>query len=163
MKPNWKHAPAWATRLMLSNGTGEYAWADDGLVVCKVGGCNPFTMSRDLWTEIERRPTTQWDGQGLPPVGTECEVLQPDTWVRCTILAVHVNSSGSTDVIYSYGDDWAFQSKSRRFRPIRTAEQIAAAEREVGIAEIRQALVTSAKGSIESTIWDAGYRKQVTP
>ena len=48
------------------------------------------------------------------------------------------------------------------FRPIRTAEQIAEEDRDRGIAELRQLLISGAKGSIESVIYDAGYRKQVS-
>ena len=164
MIPDWKDAPEWATRLMRSiKVANRHTWVDDSNLAQVVGSDCVFGAHLPDWVEIERRPGAAWDGQGLPPVGTVCEVEDPQSgrWCECLILAWDAELA-----VFSAGGEYPYQydgSTAGSFRPIRTAEQIAAEEREVGIAEIRQALVTSAKGSIESTIWDAGYRKQVAP
>lgn len=108
-----------------------------------------------------------WNGEGLPPAGAECEVIPHNTqWGFSIITPYHCT-------ILAYHDDFVWLDMSVPgvpvstrvdkvdFRPIRTADQIAADEREAGIAGIRQTLISNAKGSIESAIWDAGYRKQV--
>ena len=74
----------------------------------------------------------EWNGEGLPPVGTVCAVLNSDLgnpqWERCTILY-----SGKHRVVYdseSCEERVAFieDLKFRQARPIRTPEQIAAEE-----------------------------------
>jgi hypothetical protein len=100
-----------------------------------------------------------WDGQGLPPVGTVCEV---QTWVNrewkvTTVLAHHLGfgvHSSSTD-----GDDVEAEvAPCQDFRPLGSAD------REAAIAEMRE--LTRAPGvdypvsyDQAARLYDAGYRK----
>lgn len=61
-----------------------------------------------------------WDGEGLPPVGCECECQFRGEWQKCTILF-----SGKRIVVVMVDDDeYPFESKGSLFRPIRSeAEQ----------------------------------------
>lgn len=117
------------------------------------------------------RPTeraVEWDGDGEPPAGTECAVLNSalgdPAWERCTILYY-----GKHRVMYdseSCEERVAFiqDLKFRKAKAIRTQEQIAAEEREKAIEEM---ILLDEKGSLSRThfcglLYDAGYgRKQV--
>jgi hypothetical protein len=112
-----------------------------------------------------RNVKQEWTGEGLPPVGTVCEYLgahQYDQWSKVTIFAEWKDL-----VFVDFGDGWRQERDSSRFRPIRTPEQIAAEERSIAVSEIVHAVGWPA-GTIGATeaaerIYDAGYRKQVTP
>lgn len=78
-----------------------------------------------------------WDGKGLPPTGTVCEVLnntldRPE-WERCTILfmgkfkAVY-ESESCHERVADVSESWMIS-----FRPIRTPEQLAAERRALAI------------------------------
>ena len=119
--------------------------------------------------------TIEWNGEGLPPVGTVCEV---QTWVnrewkQTTILAHHLGfavHSWSTE-----GDDMEVDSAPPQdFRPIRTPEQIAAEERIAGLNEMIRHMKDHPLGThgashlqelmihedVARDLWEAGYRKQ---
>lgn len=57
-----------------------------------------------------------WNGEGLPPVGCECECQFRGEWQKCTILF-----SGKQIVVVMVDDDeYPFESKGSLFRPIRS-------------------------------------------
>lgn len=63
----------------------------------------------------------QWDGTGLPPVGTECEVMDKDhdhIWHRCKILA-HIVRKGLPCAVFESEPSVSCCS-DRYFRPLRT-------------------------------------------
>lgn len=63
----------------------------------------------------------QWDGTGLPPVGTECEVMDKDhdhIWHRCKILA-HIVRKGLPCAVFESEPSVSYCS-DRYFRPLRT-------------------------------------------
>lgn len=63
----------------------------------------------------------QWDGSGLPPVGTECEVMDKDhdhIWHRCKILA-HINRKGLSCAVFE-SEPTVSCCSFRYFRPLRT-------------------------------------------
>lgn len=116
-----------------------------------------------------------WDGTGLPPVGTACEIhgtvwqeLHGDefSWRRVEIIA-HTNFGGSDVAV---GRDiecatlgWGIASK---FRPIRTPEQIAAEERQKAVdqmlADYQYTVGPCIHGLVRSQaerLYDVGYRK----
>lgn len=137
------------------------------------------------WEPVSKK-NVEWDGVGLPPVGMVCE------WAGCTYAPedpkepdLHVGDrvkiiAHFKDVDFdlaaftfnpqvhnpSRGSAWVNQGASGCFRPIRTPEQIAAEERELGITEIARAmmigLVVAGSGDFEraTKLYDAGYRKQ---
>lgn len=125
------------------------------------------------------RPKKQgaWDGEGLPPVGTVCEVLWNESRMEYLITKVFgVNEHGQPIHRFDEGpkkyqyqaDVLRTASGTQVFRPIKTAEQLAEEEKVAAIAEM-QAVVMAASGCTVSTIseclaivalYEAGYRKQ---
>ncbi|WP_458736988.1 hypothetical protein [Pseudomonas chlororaphis] len=106
--------------------------------------------------------TTEWTGEGLPPVGTVCEFrVETDDWRQCEVIA--------------HKDDYAvcwihcnkiLASSGHAVRPIRTPEQIAAEERQTEInrmVAIAQMLDKGWARRVCASLYDAGYRKQVAP
>lgn len=130
--------------------------------------CNgeQYHVFPEYWS-WEERPA-QWDGQGLPPVGTVCEVDIWEEWPRCEIIAHFQQRCG---VVAAFTVEVVDGAKSldaygaEFFRPIRTAEQIAAEEREAAIEELRKLLSRVACDDYHAAVAmiDAGYRKQVAP
>lgn len=118
-----------------------------------------------------------WTGEGLPPVGTVCEVLWNESrmeYLRTKVFGVNehgkpIHRFDEGPKKYEYqADALVTATGTKVFRPIRTPEQIAAEEREAGVEGIRQAVSKSpnckAHGvnwDIACAIYDAGYRKQV--
>lgn len=94
----------------------------------------------------------QWDGTGLPPVGTECEFLSNDTtWGKVVIIGY----DGDRVVFKPSGETYYGIEPSERqiFRPLRT-------EREKAIEQIRKvgsSLPASVPFAIEeaTAIYDA--------
>lgn len=109
----------------------------------------------------------EWEGSGLPPVGTVCEYRlgEDGTWFKCKIMYV---LSGTDDCFVAWcdhlGSDQSFEFSSKRYklqlRKIKTPEQIAAEERLHTIDEMI-ALVGrySTFKDVMGMLYDAGYRK----
>jgi hypothetical protein len=111
------------------------------------------------------RPAT-WSGEGLLPVGTVCELRahKMNEWGRAVIKFASRNV-----VVWDWEGEPSTSGLCTRyaheieFRPIRTPEQIAAEEREKAIVELI-ADTDGALGPYEAgKVYDACYRKQVTP
>ncbi|HIE1839352.1 TPA: hypothetical protein ACXJW0_002029 [Pseudomonas aeruginosa] len=104
---------------------------------------------------FERPAKVEWDGQGLPPVGTVCEYYADEnTWRRCEIVA---HKDGQAVVWVNNAHIWA--SSGASLRPISTPEQIAAQEREKAIEEMCFAEETLTVKQAKA-LYDAGYRRQ---
>lgn len=105
---------------------------------------------------------TNWNGEGIPPVGTVCE-WHPNVhgWVEVTILGRDANCTW-----YRVKGEAASQTCRNMafFRPIRTPEQIASEERRVEIKHMQAASCGNAMPPIcesaAAALYDAGYRKQ---
>lgn len=118
---------------------------------------------------VHRKPEEQspWNGAGLPPVGTVCEIKFNGEWTECEIVAHKTCDNGARTLAIAWIDENTLdQSHGIRLRPVRTAEQIAAEERKAAIDEmVRLALhqsyvITEAQAKILlSRIYDSGYRK----
>lgn len=70
------------------------------------------------------RPT-EWRGpeDGLPPVGTVCEVRGLDgEWVQCTIVA-HVEEGGDPEAVYQTSDGWDWNPSPYAFRPLKSDKE----------------------------------------
>lgn len=113
-----------------------------------------------------------WTGEGLPPVGIDCEVMGgglPSTafdWERCTILLINEGADGRSQVCTrDFRGDLAIyypEIDAVYFRPIRTPEQIAAEARERAAWEMRDIFIaapgiTTVDGM--KSLYDSGYRK----
>lgn len=110
-----------------------------------------------------------WSGEGLPPVGTVCELRahKLTDWSMAKIEFAYRNV-----IVW----DWigepsmnglcAAYAHNVEFRPIRTPEQVAAEERESEIKAMADIYRDAPGLGVESGIaalYDAGYRKQVKP
>lgn len=133
----------------------------------KVTGDYAEMWYRGRWVSVIGPATGQyvprpiaWTGEGPPPIGTECEARHPrGAWLA--VKVVHREGRSSCCVcVEKNGRIWW----SSAFRPIRTPEQIAAAERESQIDAIRKAAIGQytqhgISWDAATAIYDAGYRK----
>lgn len=108
-----------------------------------------------------------WTGEGLPPVGTVCEFKANILgWVQATITAVTELSIVFTRPSYQNGrplvEERLPHKAIERFRPIRTPEQIAAEDRDKAINQMEFDSGYLDRGAF-TKLYDAGWRKQVTP
>ena len=135
--------------------------------------CDSFHNSRRAsFSYVTPRPAP-WTGEGLPPVGTVCEINHPTMdWVRCEIVAHKVmDCGGQTHAIAWIDGDTMDQSQGLRFRPIRTPEQIAAEERKLQREQLAYLIAgymgfddpREADTKLAAYIFDHEYRKQVAP
>ena len=143
---DWSKAPKWANvRLVHVLSGGAACWADAHRDGAKAGRddreSSEFKLVAKCWAVLATRPTTQpaaWNGVGLPPVGTVCEVMVgglpsfAQDWEECTVLLISAGADGKAQVctrdasgdlaIYHLGRDAVY------FRPTQTTEQIAEQE-----------------------------------
>lgn len=120
------------------------------------------------------RRKTEWNGEGLPPVGTVCEIKNSRMgWVRCEIIAhKHFDCGAKPHAIAWIDGNNIDQSEGIRFRKIKSPEQIAAEERLHKIRNAHTAIartLDSFRGDIPAegvsrtiieAMIDAGYSKQ---
>lgn len=120
-------------------------------------------VSAEREATFEARPQEAWDGHGLPPVGTVCEIKHRDIgWVRCEIVAHKSFSCGGlTHAIAWIDENTLDQSQGVRFRAIRTPEQIAAEEREKAVGDMAMSIQgVPYQYPTLYALFDAGYRRQ---
>jgi len=147
---DWNKAPEQANvRLVHVSSSDIACWASahkDGAVATwsdKKTFILTFKLVAKHWVVLSARPTTQpatWNGVGLPPVGTTCEVMVggcpsvAHDWEGCVVLLTSTGADGKAQVctrdlcgdlaIYHLGHDAVY------FRPIQTTEQVAENEQE---------------------------------
>lgn len=179
---DWSKGPQDATHFMTESHDRFAGWL-------KLDG-NDWRYKRhhtpdEAWMPIDIEPRetdsivirpTPWNGEGLPSVGTVCEFFSEMNDGADWHAALR--SGMSVEVIAhfntGYGEVAAFiftdgsskqveQAQAECFRPIKTAEQIAAEEREKAIEEMRQSLKYPGGVNVLyvcTTLYDLGYRKQ---
>ena len=113
------------------------------------------------------RPKKQeaWNGEGLPPVGTVCDMHIDDFgWITGTVV-VHIDLDEPTAVAHN-GEE-VFHGNASDFRPIKTAEQVASEDREKAIEEMVFGVCgcepdggNTSAFMVCGFLYDAGYRKQ---
>lgn len=168
---DWSKAPAWANVFLgPACGSGNFAWAesfiDEARYMLEHGSGHNGRLNLvgyHNWSLVSERPAAQqWNGTGLPPVGTVCEFREYcGTWAECTIIGEFkgriicgCNATGTVGYI-----------DLEELRPIRTPEQIAAEEREAAIkhaCSVVGCAVGSLYGDVVKNVIDAGYRRQST-
>lgn len=177
---DWSKAPEGATHYLPADGVINACWYilnEDRMAVMLAGKKDEWSWrnidSHDREILIPRaipRPasTGTWNGAGLPPVGTVCEV-NCSGWRRCEVFAHKVEGDSDPDVLFSHTRDdgwpaWNWARDQSRFRPIRTPEQIATDERDRAVDAMMETFMVT--GSVKSTLrsaclalYDAGYRK----
>lgn len=95
----------------------------------------------------------QWDGTGLPPVGTECEVMDKDhdhIWHRCKILA-HIVRKGLPCAVFESEPSVSCCS-DRYFRPLRTERDKAIEQMLSTVTNYNNTSVIHAAGQIYDAI-----------
>jgi hypothetical protein len=138
-----------------------FQWADIGVDRPR----NLILLTDDLSApqndESQNVARIEWDGEGLPPVGTVCDVRQitlPHEWNSATVLFV-----GEQRVFYrmANGEEMSRPIKFLLFRPIRTPEQIAADEREKAAIDMHARFGGIGGLTMKQCIWviSEGYRK----
>lgn len=186
---DWSSAPEWAN-VVIAASLGTMYWAEQygGRSRCiRVQRRQPgveaaANMTGDhKWTLVESRPIetvepASWNGEGLPPVGMVCEDGIPHIsgpggetrcviWIEGCVVAYH-DIKGKTYAWFAE-DDGFYPPGMFEFRPIKTAEQIAAEERSAAIDEMVKTfyqgntVVGGADGFI--ALYNAGYRKVEQP
>lgn len=121
------------------------------------------------WLNIiaERRPITElvWDGEGLPPVGVECEHCPGGTtqteWEVVKVLAINERPGGVFTDFWLQREDGSSYiiGNPYRFRPIPSPEDVA---RDEGVKEIMETFRVDGElvpDYVAFAMWDAGYRK----
>lgn len=111
----------------------------------------------------------EWDEFGFPPAGVSCEFTTNDghNWKGCKILYAD-ELSILTGELEGKADRRLLRKCDAdvKFRPARTAEQVAAEEREKAIKEMMMHGVDAGDSTIEyscAALYDAGYRKEPKP
>ncbi|HHK0021537.1 TPA: hypothetical protein ACQQGR_004928 [Pseudomonas aeruginosa] len=113
--------------------------------------------------------SSEWNGQGLPPVGTVC-IVEPHN----TMWGFSSTSGYERKILAYYGEYvWLGHAETPLettridkvdFRPLSTPEQIAAEEREKAIEEMRELVGDIDKvptwSDALAALYDAGYRRQ---
>ncbi|WP_367604034.1 hypothetical protein AB1N69_10650 [Pseudomonas asiatica] len=108
-----------------------------------------------------KRPA--WNGDGIPPAGTVCElrnVAAATDWSQATVVFASRNV-----IVWDWAGEPAINGLCTAYahavevRPVRTPEQIAAEERESS-AYAMCAIAGSLTNIDAFNLYDAGYRKQ---
>lgn len=152
------------------NAYGFFRKLQDGIWYSYADGDWIRFIDAEPETYIPIKAEPEWTGEGLPPVGIECEVLWDSltpSYQTCKIIghdegrAVFRYTSGPEKG--GYGSDTVGtigRLISKTFRPIRTPDQIAAEKRDAAIKEM-QRLVGSCNTFPFADLYDYGYRLQV--
>lgn len=168
---DWSKAPADATHFSPAYGYFVDLWAkkdgDTWMYCAMLDGSSWYHGWDPANGEVYISRPMEWTGEGLPPVGTVCEVRtcthkysERFNGQIVTIVAHHQDDEGCKVAVFAAENNEYHGLVAERFYPIRTAEQISAEEREKGIQEIRD-LFADGRGTDYATfIYDAGYRKQ---
>lgn len=123
---------------------------------------------------------SEWNGEGLPPVGIDCEYrVGNGPWFKCNIRYITTPYHDNPVEVVMFpphlkgeqvgvvGND----SGEISFRPIRTPEQTKAEERQKAIAEMAEHMAgyknvedpNEKMLSLSTYLHDHGYRLQVVP
>lgn len=147
-----------------------------GWTTCKftmAEDCQSAWVTRAEWQAavdaLNAPKVVEWDGEGMPPVGSaSCEYLGAHKYDEWTVVNIFAHY-GHT-VFVDFGDGWRAEDDISRFRPVRTAEQVAAEEREKAINEMVFGVCGCEPDGGNTTafmicgfIYDSGYRKEPKP
>lgn len=171
---DWSKAPEGATHWepdsadwfegwMLQTDGRWFSWSEEHRAWNPTSSVSPSRAATFIHRPAE--PTT-WDGTGLPPVGTVCEV-DHNGWRQCNVFAHAVEGKEPVDVLFDFVDvdgsqSWNWYDCASKFRPLRTPEQLAAEAREKAVDEMLQLNLKDggvAARSYCERLYDAGYRK----
>jgi len=186
-KVDWTKAPKGATHYFIGSPepwrdcSGEkWRWfssAGDWQNSCQLSAS---LMRRE---DLIPRPAAAWTGEGQPPSGVECEVIEGDrvNWEegrkhligeRVIVHASFINGCDQLMTAFEIPrTNKCYVILSRLLRPVRTPEQIAAEERKLQREQLA-CLIAGYMGfddprevdtKLAAYIFDHEYRKQVAP
>ncbi|HCF6144429.1 TPA: hypothetical protein NIH82_005334 [Pseudomonas aeruginosa] len=174
MSIDWTKAPEGATHYQPESRGFHAAWfrlqggkAREMWVV--IPGCalehiiDPTAFDESMQNLIARpAEPANWNGQGLPPVGTNCEYRSNDRWLQCEVVAHRNNAAVVLNPHYE-----ADFVPPQDLRPIRTPEQIANDAREKAIDAMlaldpphESGFGMTSRRQFCEILFDAGYRRQ---
>lgn len=147
-------------------------WRDSGRTSESLMANQPHRLTKLPIPEKETSMidlVVEWDGVGLPPVGTVCQYQNSlGSWFKVEITAIAKKGICFIQPDLD-GENYACKVSSK-FRPIRTAEQVAAEERDKAINEMVFGVCGCEPDGGNTTafmicgfIYDAGYRKEPKP
>lgn len=106
----------------------DISYADHGISwMMPPWGCSPICYrlaSHEIVTReqyqaaITSSQQPEWDGEGLPPVGCECEVKRAVDWMRCKILFI-----SEMHVVLLGEEECCWNTCACMFRPLRSEEE----------------------------------------
>lgn len=170
----WKGAPETSTHYQPPRGEGfnPVFWrVDNGVpveawAVMQNGRFNHVPKPSyidDVLGRLIPRPTPQWSGEGLPPIGTFVRISDDGSLYyganESGEVIAHVENCAVVRMSYGLGCFTA-----RYLEPIKTHEQIAAEQREDAIDVMAgwagvTTLPTDVERRVLGRLYDAGYRK----
>ena len=173
-KEEFELAPEWAT-LVVAGRHYSKAWIShyaNGARALAFGTKDEYVIEAIHDCEIiaERRPITEpvWDGEGLPPVGVECDWLDN----RETYMPVKIMYSSKDAVVIrvrsqAFNEDVdipldpVFEPARCKFRPIRSPEDVVRDEAIEAMRDVGYTLPAAIRFTKEemAALYDAGYRK----
>ena len=167
---DWSKAPDGATHYSedcyhpwLKDSPISY-FVEDKKVWVEYNSCT--SNHKEHFNDAVKRPP-EWDGSGVPPVGTVCEYqLNGGAWFMCKITYVPSGSDDwfvawcnhlGVDQILTFSSDYY----TLQLRKIKTPEQLAAEERLHAIDEMVRVgdWCSTAYKELMGALYDAGYRK----
>ncbi len=167
---DWSKAPEWAKKLG-TNPHGENAWLGDEGYSYLLGNGGVVSWSYETafaytaFKIIEVRPA-EWSGEGLPPVGTVCDIKIKGVSVWCPAKILFCQDNALVISWRAEGVAHPTTLDSVEIRPIRTPEQIAEDEKQRAVSEMEAQIakwgLASDYNGMCQALYDAGYRKQVS-
>lgn len=185
----------WPEPKSLLSGSADYCCQSDNTTEVYFGyGRTPIFLSRRAedtegvrvtraeWQAavdaLNAPKVVEWDGVGLPPVGLDVEIKRGNcTWIdgdewqigkTATVMASFLNSRDIEMASVQFPGGHCECILARCLSPIRTAEQVAAEEREKAINLMIDdtSILTgtiSDRRTMARQLYDAGYRKETKP
>ena len=152
------------------NDTYVSTLADDH-VRSRYGDDPDYGVTRTEWQAavdaLNAPKVVEWDGKGNPPAGSTCQIRHSG-WDAGSWQTADIKYISSEYLIIGHGyfkREQHFHMPDIQFRPILTAEQVAAEEREKAIKEIcidaGSSEMTPGQLKVAEKLYQAGYRKQV--
>ena len=134
-------------------------------------GASGAAVTRAEWQAavdaLNAPKVVEWDGVGSPQPGCSIEYSIGDGWYPCEVRYVLNRDDCPGIALIAWcehlgKDQYLSNDRDHRFRAARTAEQVAAEEREKAIRDMSD-IGIRASGRWAEAIYDAGYRKEPKP
>ncbi len=145
----------WCWHLLRSDNNGEWKLFFDGMP-----NNNCFSISQSDWLAAQSKSDSPgWGGEGLPPVGTECEFhWGDDDW---EIGHIEYLSEQTVVITLTDGAENSYTTGEVKFRPLKSEAE---RSRETAIDELSDLIESSDAdgynyGGLAAVIYDAGWRK----